>query len=155
MLVHFGVHFEVPNRSKNGTENKLIFKRFGAPLEIREPGSQGLIGGGNQSHRINVSTYQGFKDSWYLSVNITRTLGDNRLRFYAFHRFYQRPLLTRGVFCYIWPRAWPQGALRASSHPSCRGNHSMYISTYLRVAVGGGVSAVCPCGGSLGQGLKS
>ena len=28
MLVHFGVHFELPNRSKNGTENKLIFKRF-------------------------------------------------------------------------------------------------------------------------------
>ena len=46
--------------------------------------------------------YQGFKDSWYQSINITRTLGDNRLRFYAFHRFYQRPLLslvtpTRGV----------------------------------------------------------
>ena len=31
ILVHFGVHFEVPNRSKNGTENKLIFKRFWAP----------------------------------------------------------------------------------------------------------------------------
>ena len=60
------------------------------------------MGGGNQSHRINVSMYQGFKDSWYQSINITRTLGDNRLRFYAFHRFYQRPLLslvtpTRGV----------------------------------------------------------
>ena len=46
--------------------------------------------------------YQGFKDSWYQSINITRTLGDNRLRFYAFHRFYQRPLRslvtpTRGV----------------------------------------------------------
>ena len=62
----------------------------------------GLNWGGNQSHRINVSKYQGFKDSWYQSINITRTLGDNRLRFYAFHRFYQRPLLslvtpTRGV----------------------------------------------------------
>ena len=31
ILVHFGVHFEVPNRSKNDTENKLIFKRFRAP----------------------------------------------------------------------------------------------------------------------------
>ena len=36
ILVHFGVHFEVPNRSKNDTENKLIFKRFWAPLEISE-----------------------------------------------------------------------------------------------------------------------
>ena len=66
------------------------------------PGGGGGIGGGNQSHRINVSMYQGFKDSWYQSINITRTLGDNRLRFYAFHRFYQRPLRslvtpTRGV----------------------------------------------------------
>ena len=42
ILVHFGVHFEVPNRSKNGTENKLIFKRFWAP-----PGNprDGLRGG--------------------------------------------------------------------------------------------------------------
>ena len=24
----FGIHFELPNRSKNDTENKLIFKRF-------------------------------------------------------------------------------------------------------------------------------
>ena len=60
------------------------------------------MGGGNQSHRTNVSMYQGFKDSWYQSINITWTLGDNRLRFYAFHRFYQRPPLslvtpTRGV----------------------------------------------------------
>ena len=30
ILVHFVIHFEVPNRSKNGTENKLIFKRFWA-----------------------------------------------------------------------------------------------------------------------------
>ena len=37
MLVHFGVHFELPNRSKNDTENKLIFKRFLGPLEISEP----------------------------------------------------------------------------------------------------------------------
>ena len=35
MLVHFGVHFELPNRSNNDTENKLIFKRFLGPLEIR------------------------------------------------------------------------------------------------------------------------
>ena len=35
MLVHLGVHFELPNRSKNDTENKLIFKRFLGPLEIR------------------------------------------------------------------------------------------------------------------------
>ena len=113
ILVHFGVHFEVPNRSKNDTENKLIFKRFWGALEIRDPGfftltwlalglGGGLIGGGNQSHRINVSTYQGFKDSWYQSINITRTLGDKRLRFYACHRFYQRSPLslvtpTRGV----------------------------------------------------------
>ena len=41
MLVHFGVHFELPNRSKNDTENKLIFKRFLGPLEIR--GSEILI----------------------------------------------------------------------------------------------------------------
>ena len=92
----------------------LIFKLFGDPQEIHGTGSFVVImtwfgpggglnwGGGNQSHRINVSTYQGFKDSWYQSINITRTLGDNRLRFYAFHRFYQRPLLslvtpTRGV----------------------------------------------------------
>ena len=39
MLVHFGVHFELPNRSKNDTESKLIFKRFWGPLEIRRPGS--------------------------------------------------------------------------------------------------------------------
>ena len=36
MLVHFGVHFELPNRSKNDTENKLILKRFLGPLGIRE-----------------------------------------------------------------------------------------------------------------------
>ena len=41
MLVHFGVHFELPNRSKNDTENKLIFKRFLGPLEIR--GSEILL----------------------------------------------------------------------------------------------------------------
>ena len=113
ILDHCGVHFEVPNRSKNSTENKLIFKRFwpppgNPPAGLRRgnmtpfgPGG-GLNWGGNQSHRINVLTYQGFKDSWYQSINITRTLGDKRLRFYAFHRFYLRPLLslvtpTRGV----------------------------------------------------------
>ena len=37
----FGVHFELPNRSKNDTENKLMFKRFLGPLEIR--GSEILI----------------------------------------------------------------------------------------------------------------
>ena len=31
ILGHFGVHFEVPNRSKNETETKLIFERFWAP----------------------------------------------------------------------------------------------------------------------------
>ena len=56
ILVHFGVHFEVPNRSKNDTENKLIFKRFWGALEFVAPGSVmvimawfgpwGLIGGG-------------------------------------------------------------------------------------------------------------
>ena len=35
ILDHLGVHFELPNRSKNDTENKLIFKRFLGPLEIR------------------------------------------------------------------------------------------------------------------------
>ena len=74
--VHFGVHFEVPNRSKNDTENKLIFKRFWPPPGNLRAGLRrgnmapfgpggGLIGGGNQSHRIDVSTYQRFKDSWY------------------------------------------------------------------------------------------
>ena len=44
ILVHFGVHFEVPNRSKNGTENKLIFKRFWAP-----PGNRSTrLRGGNR-----------------------------------------------------------------------------------------------------------
>ena len=37
ILVHFGVHFEVPNRSKNDTEIKLIFKRFWGSLEIWGP----------------------------------------------------------------------------------------------------------------------
>ena len=102
ILVHFGVHFEVPNRSKNDTENKLLFKCFCPPpgnlrAGLRRgnmtwfgPGGGLNWGGGNQSHRINVSTYQGFKDSWYQSINITRTLGDKRLRFYAFHRFYDK-----------------------------------------------------------------
>ena len=86
ILVHFGVHFEVPNRSKNDTENKLIFKRFWAPLEIREPGSRTLImapfgpGGGlnwggkpvssyqcinvSRIQRQLVSIYQYNKDTW-------------------------------------------------------------------------------------------
>ena len=41
MLVHFGVHFELPNRSKNDTENKLMFKCFLGALEIR--GSEMLM----------------------------------------------------------------------------------------------------------------
>ena len=41
ILVHFCDHFELPNRSKNDTENKLIFKRFLGPLEIR--GSEMLM----------------------------------------------------------------------------------------------------------------
>ena len=112
-LGHLGVHFEVPNRSKNGIENKLIFQRFwghpgNPPAGIREGtltwlGPGGLIGGGETSLIVSMyQMYQGFKDSWYQSIYITRTLGDNRLRFYAFHRFYQRPPLslvtpTRGV----------------------------------------------------------
>ena len=35
ILGHFGVHFELPNRSKNDTENKLILNVFLGPLEIR------------------------------------------------------------------------------------------------------------------------
>ena len=34
ILDHFGAHFELPNRSKHDTDNKLIFKRFLGPLEI-------------------------------------------------------------------------------------------------------------------------
>ena len=34
ILGHFGVHFELPNRSKNDTENKLNFKRFLGAQEI-------------------------------------------------------------------------------------------------------------------------
>ena len=132
MMVHSGVHFELPNRSNTDTENKLVLKCFWAPQEISESGSGrvimtpfaprwGLNGGGNLSHRINVSMYQGFKDSWYQSINITRTLGDNRLRFYAFHRFYQRPLLslvtpTRGVggFESFWSFLLPLSSRPAS-----------------------------------------
>ncbi len=99
---------EKPIRKKNGCGGvggapQEICGGVAGPVTGRGWGrGGGLIGGGNQSHRINVSKYQGFKDSWYQSINITRTLGDNRLRFYAFHRFYQRPLLslvtpTRGV----------------------------------------------------------
>ena len=43
ILVHFGVHFEVPNRSKNDTENKLIFKRFWAPPGNPKAGLRGGI----------------------------------------------------------------------------------------------------------------
>ena len=42
-MVHFGVHFEVPNRSKNDTENKLILSVFGPPQEIHGPGSGVVI----------------------------------------------------------------------------------------------------------------
>ena len=41
--MQFGVHFELPNRSKSDTENKLIFKRFWGRLEISESGSGTLI----------------------------------------------------------------------------------------------------------------
>ena len=43
MLVHFGVHVELPKRSKNETKNKLMFKRFWGPLEISGPGSGVVI----------------------------------------------------------------------------------------------------------------
>ena len=73
-LDHFGVHFELPNRSKNDTENKLIFKRFLGPLEIR--GSEILIviltwfgpGGGETS--LIVAMYQRIKDSKTVGINI-------------------------------------------------------------------------------------
>ena len=39
ILDHFGVHFEFPNRSKNDTENKLVFERFLGGQEFVAPGS--------------------------------------------------------------------------------------------------------------------
>ena len=46
MLVHFGVHFELPNRSKNDTENKLNFKRFwGGPGNPRAGLREGTVVG--------------------------------------------------------------------------------------------------------------
>ena len=81
ILVHFGVHFEVPNRSKNGTENKLIFKRFWAPpgnprdglrdgsnLTPFGPGG-GLNWGGETS--LIVSMYQRIKDSKTVGINLS------------------------------------------------------------------------------------
>ena len=77
MLVHFGVHFEVPNRSNNGTENKLIFKRCWPPLENGNPpaGIREGTGGGkpvssyqcinvSRIQRQLVSIYQYNKDTW-------------------------------------------------------------------------------------------
>ena len=43
ILDHFGVHFELPNRSKNDTENKLMFKRFLGGQEFVAPGSGMVI----------------------------------------------------------------------------------------------------------------
>ena len=80
MLVHFGVHFEVPNRSKNDTENKLILTRFWGALEIRRPGSGTLImtpfgpGGGlnwGGETSLIVSMYQRIKDSKTVGINLS------------------------------------------------------------------------------------
>ena len=41
----------------------------------------------------------------------------------------------------IWIRAWPQGALEASSHPSCRG--FLYIYIYIYGAYPGAYLVTC------------
>ena len=80
MLVHFGVHFELPNRSKNDTENKLIFKRFWAPPGNLRAGLRrgnmawfgpggGLNWGGETS--LIVSMYQRIKDSKTVGINLS------------------------------------------------------------------------------------
>ena len=68
ILVHFGVHFEVPNRSKNGTENKLIFKRFWGALEISESGSGPVI---MAPFGPGGSMYQRIKDSKTVGINLS------------------------------------------------------------------------------------
>ena len=93
-MVHFGVHFEVPNRSKNDTENKLIFKRFWPPpgnpkagilygnMACFGPGG-GLNWGGkpvssyqcinvSRIQRQLVSIYQYNKDTWRQEATILR-----------------------------------------------------------------------------------
>ena len=78
ILGHFGVHFEVPNRSKNGTENKLIFKRFWGALEIRRPGSVREPVSSYQCINVSriqrqlVSIYQYNKDTWRQEATILR-----------------------------------------------------------------------------------
>ena len=65
MLVHFGVHFDLPNRSKNDTENKLIFERFwGAPAcppfgrKLRQEGSaEGAVGLGRRAVSLRFQRY--------------------------------------------------------------------------------------------------
>ena len=77
---HFGDQFELPNRSKNDTENKLNFKRFWAPLEISESGSVRVImacfgpGGGlnwGEETSLIVSMYQSIKDSKTVGINLS------------------------------------------------------------------------------------
>ena len=79
ILDHFGVHFELPNRSKNDTENKLIFKRFWAPPGNPPAGLLrgnhgavwawgGLIGGETS---LIVSMYQCIKDSKTVGINLS------------------------------------------------------------------------------------
>ena len=76
---HFGIHF-VPNRSKNDTENKLIFKCFCSPPgnlrvgilygDMAPFGPGGELDWGGETSLI-VSMYQRIKDSKTVGINLS------------------------------------------------------------------------------------
>ena len=105
MLVQFGVHFELPNRSKSDSENKLFFKRFRPPPGNRGDGLRGGNmacfgpGGGLNWGGKPVSSYQCIKVS-----RIQRQL----VSIYQYNKDTWRQEATILRFSSILPKAAPQ-----------------------------------------------